>query len=40
LPWPEEALVSVSSKFLKTFNVECSPEIKSELEKHMGKVHD
>jgi dynein heavy chain, axonemal len=40
LPWPEEALVSVSNKFLKTFTVECTKEVKSELEKHMGKVHD
>jgi dynein heavy chain len=40
LPWPEEALVSVSNKFLKEFKVECSSETKRELEKHMGKVHD
>ena len=40
LPWPEEALVSVSHKFLNTFDVECSSETKKELEKHMGKVHD
>lgn len=40
LPWPEEALVSVSQKFLNTFKIECSKEIKSQLEKHMGKVHD
>jgi dynein heavy chain len=40
LPWPEEALVSVSQKFLNSFNIECSKETKSQLEKHMGKVHD
>lgn len=40
LPWPEEALVSVSQKFLNSFQIECSKEIKSQLEKHMGKVHD
>ena len=40
LPWPEEALVSVSHKFLKDFEVECTPEVKEQLEAHMGKVHD
>jgi dynein heavy chain, axonemal len=40
LPWPEEALVSVSNKFLKEFDVECSSQVKAELERHMGKVHD
>jgi dynein heavy chain len=40
LPWPEEALVSVSQKFLNSFTIECSKETKSQLEKHMGKVHD
>lgn len=40
LPWPEEALVSVSKKFLKEFEVECTSQVKAELERHMGKVHD
>ncbi len=40
LPWPEEALVSVSQKFLNTFTIECNKETKAQLEKHMGKVHD
>ena len=40
LPWPEEALVSVSQKFLNAFKIDCTKEIKSQLEKHMGKVHD
>ena len=40
LPWPEEALVSVSHKFLNELEVECSSDVKKELEKHMGKVHD
>lgn len=41
LPWPEEALVSVSHQFLSSFKVDTDgkPEIKVELEKHMGKVH-
>ena len=40
LPWPEEALVAVSHKFLKSFKIECTNEVQSELERHMGKVHD
>jgi len=40
LPWPEEALVSVSHKFLADFEVECSSAVKKQLESHMGKVHD
>jgi dynein heavy chain len=40
LPWPEEALVSVSHKFLSSFDIECSSDTQKELEKHMGRVHD
>ena len=40
LPWPEEALISVSTKFLNEFKIECSDKIKSELMTHMGKVHN
>jgi dynein heavy chain len=40
LPWPEEALVAVSSKFLDDFPMDCTPTVKKELMKHMGKVHD
>mmetsp|Transcript_34956 Transcript_34956/g.25438 ORF Transcript_34956/g.25438 Transcript_34956/m.25438 type:complete len:963 (+) Transcript_34956:351-3239(+) len=40
LAWPEEALISVSSKALQAFKVDCSSEVKTELEKHMGRVHD
>jgi dynein heavy chain len=40
LPWPEDALVAVSHKFLATFKMDAKREIKEELEKHMGKVHD
>ena len=40
LPWPEAALVSVSSKFLTGFDIDCTAEVKSEIERHMGKVHD
>lgn len=40
LPWPEEALISVSHKFLNDFKIDCKSSIKKELESHMGKVHD
>jgi len=40
LPWPEEALISVSQKFLNDFTIECSAATKKELMVHMGKVHN
>ena len=40
LPWPEDALVAVSQKFLTGFKIDCTPEVLSNLEKHMGKCHD
>lgn len=40
LPWPEDALVAVSQKFLKGFTMDATPEIRKELEFHMGKCHD
>lgn len=40
LPWPEDALVAVSQKFLTGFKIDCSAEILSGLERHMGKCHD
>ena len=40
LPWPEDALVSVASKFLDDFYVDTSKDLKKELVFHMGKVHD
>ena len=40
LPWPEEALISVSTKFLSEFEIECSDRVKGELMTHMGKVHN
>lgn len=39
LPWPEEALVSVSDKFLKEFKIDNNKEVKASLIVHMGKVH-
>jgi len=39
LPWPEEALVSVSKGFISDYPVECDPETKQNLMVHMGMVH-
>lgn len=39
LPWPEEALISVSDKFLKEFKIDNKKEVKGQLIVHMGKVH-
>jgi dynein heavy chain len=39
LPWPEEALVSVSRGFLSQFPVECEPAAKEQLILHTGAVH-
>ena len=39
LPWPEDALVSLSKAFIQNFNVECTPEVKEGLMTHMGKIH-
>ena len=39
LPWPEEALISVSTKFLGEFEIDCPKEEKQQLMIHMGKVH-
>ena len=40
LPWPEEALVSVSSSFINNFEVHATPEVKQALTFHMGRVHN
>ena len=40
LPWPEEALISVSEKFLSDFPIDNSKTVKNELITHMGKVHN
>jgi len=39
LPWPEEALVSVSHGFINDFPLDCSDNVKSSLITHMGRVH-
>jgi len=39
LPWPEEALISVSDKFLNSFKIDNPQSVKDQLIIHMGKVH-
>ena len=39
LPWPKEALVSVSQGLIRDFPIECTPEVKDRLMVHMGMVH-
>ena len=40
LPWPKEALISVSKSFIEDFPVHCTPEVKENLTSHMGRVHN
>ncbi|CAG9316033.1 unnamed protein product [Blepharisma stoltei] len=40
LPWPKEALISVSKSFISDFTIHATPEVKGNLEAHMGKVHN
>jgi dynein heavy chain len=39
LPWPEEALISVSSQFLESFKIDNTKSVKEALIVHMGRVH-
>lgn len=39
-PWPKDALISVSSHFLTSFEIECTSEVKSELVKVLGNIQD
>ena len=39
LPWPQDALVAVSSKFIGDFEMACSDANKQSLQLHMGSVH-
>ncbi len=39
LPWPEQALISVSTKFLSEIEIDTPDAIKEQLTIHMGKVH-
>jgi len=38
--WPKDALVAVSSHFLGSFDIKCTPEVKDQLIQTMGSVHD
>jgi len=40
LAWPEEALVSVARKFLASFDMDATDEVRQSLEMHMGRCHD
>jgi dynein heavy chain len=40
LSWPEDALVTVSNKFLSDFKMDATDEVRAGLEVHMGKCHD
>eukprot|EP00198_Chlamydomonas_reinhardtii_P012689 XP_001702026.1 flagellar outer dynein arm heavy chain gamma [Chlamydomonas reinhardtii] len=39
LPWPEEALTSVSGKFIDEFTMACPKEVKNQLKLLMGHAH-
>ena len=39
MPWPEDALVAVSSKFISDFDMRCSDETKRHLQGMMAHVH-
>ena len=39
LPWPQDALVAVSTKFIGDFEMACDDKAKDELQTHMGFVH-
>jgi dynein heavy chain, axonemal len=40
LPWPEDALVSVSNNKMVGFKMDAKKEVRTALEAHMGKCHD
>jgi dynein heavy chain len=39
LPWPKEALIDVSGRFIGDFKVEATKEVKESLIEHMGECH-
>jgi len=39
LPWPQEALIAVSTKFIGDFPMACNDDDKFKLQEHMGNVH-
>jgi dynein heavy chain len=40
LPWPLDALINVSSSLVSDFNIHATPETKTALTEHMGRVHN
>jgi len=38
--WPKDALVKVAMHYLSNFDIKCSEEVKVELVKSMGSIHD
>lgn len=40
LPWPEDALVSVSNSKMAGFKMDAKKDVRAGLEAHMGKCHD
>uniref|UniRef100_A0A7S0KFC3 AAA+ ATPase domain-containing protein n=1 Tax=Micromonas pusilla TaxID=38833 RepID=A0A7S0KFC3_MICPS len=39
LPWPQDALIAVSTKYIGDFSMACGDEVKALLQEHMGHVH-
>ena len=39
LPWPQDALIAVSTKFIGDFSMACDDDDKTKLQEHMGHVH-
>ena len=39
LPWPQDALIAVSTKYIGDFDMACDESVKALLQEHMGHVH-
>nr|XP_018671052.1 dynein heavy chain 5, axonemal isoform X3 [Ciona intestinalis] len=38
--WPKDALIAVSTNFLNSYQIKCSPEVKKQVQEAMGSYHD